>query len=246
MKIYSTIQIGDYHTNQCEDALVIKNVGNDRIIMAVMDGCTTAMESHFVSTLVCKILRKIATEISYRELYEKSLINFNADLELQEILKSLFKELVLVKNQLLLDEKELLTTLIIVLYHKKKKQGIALTIGDGIVSIDGEIFDFNQDNKPDYLGFHLKENFDGWYNNQTQKIFFNDIKDLSISTDGILTFSKIKRTDHEDSIDPLHDLLIDKANNSSDEMLNMKVKKLENHYGLKPTDDIAIIRMIEE
>gem|GEM_PF-6149485 len=61
-----------------------------------------------------------------------------------------------------------------------------------------------------------------------------------------MTFSKIKRTDYDNSIDPLYDLLIDKANDSSDEMLNMKVKKLENHYDLKPTDDIAIIRMIEE
>ncbi|WP_326984672.1 protein phosphatase 2C domain-containing protein [Chryseobacterium sp. MYb264] len=246
MNIYSTIQIGDYHTNQCEDALIIKNIGSDRLLIAVMDGCTTAMESHFASTLVSKILRKIATELGYRELYEKSLDHLNADFELQEILKSLFKELLSIKNQLLLDEKELLTTLIIVLYHKKEKQGIALAVGDGLVCINGELFNFNQDNKPDYLGFHLKEDFDSWYQNQTQKIFFNTIKDISIATDGIFTFSKMKSTDHKAQIDPVDYLLMDKMEDTSDEMLNLRMKKLENQYGLKPTDDIAIIRITNE
>ena len=40
MKIYSAILIGDYHPNHCEDYLYIGEFGKDKIICAVMDGCT--------------------------------------------------------------------------------------------------------------------------------------------------------------------------------------------------------------
>lgn len=54
-----------------------------------MDGCSTAMDSHFSSTLIGKLLRKIAVEKGYQELYQdhnaKSL-----DEELKEILQDLF------------------------------------------------------------------------------------------------------------------------------------------------------------
>jgi len=244
MNIYSALQIGDYHVNHCEDALVIKNMGSDRIMAAVMDGCSTAMESHFASSLVAKILRKTVIEIGYQELYRSGSSYFDPDAELRNILQNTFTERNLIKNQLMLDEKELLTTLIIVLYHKKEKQGIVLTVGDGIVCINGKIFDYDRDNKPDYLAYHLKENFENWYGNQTQKIFFNDLNDVSIATDGISSFINVKKKDHSEEINPTDYLLLDKTNIDSEEMLNMKLKKLEHYYGMKPTDDLAIIRII--
>lgn len=245
MNIYSTLQIGDYHLNHCEDALVIKNIGSDRIIAAVMDGCSTAMESHFASTLVAKILRKTAIETGYRELYEPGSAHFDPDTELKAILQNVFTELNLIKNQLMLDEKELLTTLIIVLYHKKEKQGIVLTVGDGLICIDGEIYDYDRDNKPDYFAFHLKDNFNDWYASQTQKLYFNNIHDFSVATDGIFTLTRLKNLEHEEKIDVFHYLLKEQSGHETDEMLNKKMKKLENQFGMKPTDDLAIIRIIE-
>ncbi|WP_165790581.1 hypothetical protein [Chryseobacterium sp. MYb7] len=38
MNLYSTLQIGDYHINHCEDDLLIKKISSDKIICAVMDG----------------------------------------------------------------------------------------------------------------------------------------------------------------------------------------------------------------
>ncbi|MEF9477531.1 hypothetical protein OWR28_07225 [Chryseobacterium sp. 1B4] len=40
-------------------------------------------------------------------------------------------------------------------------------------------------------------------------------------------------------------VLIDKQGSNSEEMLNKKLKQLEHKYGVKPTDDLAIIRMIK-
>jgi len=188
MKIYSTLHIGDYHINHCQDYLFTGNIGDDKILCAVMDGCTMAIDSYFASTLVGKLLRKISIEKGYSELYSLETISNDIDSYLKSILKELFKELVIIKNQLLLERNELLTTLIILLIDKKTNRGIVLVVGDGLININGQMTEFDQDNKPDYLGFHLAEDFDTWYDNQKQKIFFDQIEDISIATDGIFMF----------------------------------------------------------
>lgn len=245
MNIYSTLQMGDYHTHHCEDDLIIKKIGSDKIICAVMDGCSTAMDSHFASTLTGKILRKTAIEKGYQELYEKSCPK-DLEEELKEIVENLFNELVSTKNRLMLDEKELLTTVTILLYDIKNDKGIILSVGDGVINVNGKITEFDRDNKPDYMAYHLHENYDTWYARQNQKVFFDKLKDVSIATDGILTFSPIKITDHDEKIDPVKYLITDSSQDETEEMLNKKLKKLEHHYGLKPTDDLALIRLIRK
>ncbi|MBL7878381.1 MAG: protein phosphatase 2C domain-containing protein [Chryseobacterium gambrini] len=244
MNIYSVLQIGDYHINHCEDFLITKKIGSNKILCAVMDGCSTAMESQFASALFGKILRKICIEKGYKELYETEK-NSDPEEDLKAVLKELFKEISTVKNHLLLDEKELLTTLTVLLYDTKNDEGIIICIGDGSVCINGKTTEFERDNKPDYLTYHLKEDFEEWYGNQTQKIRFTKLEDVSIATDGISSFIPIKKTDHNEKINPKDYLLYDKNNVESEEMLSLKLKKLEHHYGMKPTDDLAIIRIIK-
>lgn len=244
MNIYSTLQIGDYHINHCEDYLFVGEIGNDKILCAVMDGCTMAIDSYFASTLVGKLLRKIALEKGYKELYNLEVISKDIDNCLKSILRELFKELIITKNQLLLERNELLTTLIILLADKKTNKGVVLVIGDGLVNINGRMTEFDQDNKPDYLGFHLAEDFDTWYDNQQQKIFFDKIADISIATDGIFMFEQITKPKTTDTINGLEYLILDKSEMDKEEMLNFKLKRLEHHFGLKPTDDLAVIRII--
>ncbi|UOQ51820.1 protein phosphatase 2C domain-containing protein [Hymenobacter cellulosivorans] len=243
MKIYSALQIGEYHTNHCEDYVFVGDIGSDKILCAVMDGCTMATDSYFVSTLVGKILRKIAKERGYQELYQPDTAN-NIDIYLKSVVASLFNELNLAKEQLMLERNELLTTLIIMLFDRKTEQGIVLVIGDGLVSINGRVTEFDQDNKPDYLGFHLQDNFDVWYDSQPQKIVFTTLQDVSIATDGIFMFAPVKKAVAVDKINPIDFLLVDKENADSKEMLSLKLKKLEHLYGLKPTDDFAMVRLI--
>ncbi|WP_166920366.1 protein phosphatase 2C domain-containing protein [Flavobacterium poyangense] len=245
MKIYSAIQIGDYHKNNCEDHLYVGEYGKNKILCAVMDGCTTALESHFASTLVGKILKKICIEKGYKEFIEKNEIQLNIEDHLKSILQELMVELKTVKNLLMLDTKELLTTLIIMLLDKSTEQGIILAIGDGFVNINGKITEFEQDNKPDYLGFHLAEDFELFYNSLEQKIAFNKIEDLSISTDGIFTFEKLVLAKSKEEINVSEFLTTEKTFCETDEMLNLKLKKLENDFGLKPTDDLSMIRIIK-
>jgi len=246
MKIYSAIQIGDYHQNNCEDHLYIGGYGKNKILCAVMDGCTTALESQFASILVGKILKKICIEKGYKDFIEQNENQYNIEENLKSILRELLKELKIVKNQLMLDSKELLTTLIIMLVDKNNEKGVVLVIGDGFVNINGKITEFEQDNKPDYLGFHLTDNFEEFYNSQTQKIEFNEITDLSISTDGIFTFEKVILNKSNQDIDVIEFLTKESSNSKKSEMLNLKLKILENEFGLKPTDDFSMIRIIKQ
>lgn len=243
MKIYSALQIGDYHFNNCEDALYIGKFGKDKLICAVMDGCTTAIDSQFASLLVSKIVKKIVIEKGYKDMVDKSETTMTLEQHLKSILRDLFSELKTIKNQLLLDTKELLTTLIIMIVDKNSNQGIVLTIGDGFVNINGKVTEYEQDNKPDYLGFHISEDFEKFYSLQNQKIAFDTISDISIATDGIFSFTKVHQKSTEE-IDVIDFLSKNKDSNETEDMLNLKLKILKNDFGLKPTDDFSMIRIL--
>lgn len=232
MHIDSTLQIGAYHLQHCEDYLFYDNLGTDRVLCAVMDGCTMGTDSYFISTLTGKLLRKIAKARNYLEFYQPALASEPLSMQLKSIMRSLFDELKLCKNQLQLERSELLTTLIILLANKQ--DGVVLVIGDGLISIDGAVRVFEQDNKPDYLGYHLQEDFDQWYTQQAL-VQLPAWQDISIATDGIETFTALegKQTD----IDPINYLLTDTTT------LDKKLKFLEHQAGLRPTDDLAVIRV---
>jgi len=245
MKIYSALQIGAYHLNHCEDYLVTDHIGSEKLLCAVMDGCTMGSDSYFASTLVGKLLRKIAKAKGYKELFGAEPEQPDPEAYLKSILKDLFQELLIIKSQMLLEQNELLTTLLILLFDKKSGHGIILAVGDGVVAVNGVVTEFDQDNKPDYLGFHLHEDFDTWYAKQTQKIYINSARDVSLATDGIGLFTKVAAPKADDVLDPISYLLQNTENEDNDDMLELKLKRLEHVYGLKPSDDLAIVRIIE-
>jgi hypothetical protein len=245
IQLFSALQIGDYHENNCEDNLYVGKFGKNKLVCAVMDGCTMAVDSYFASTLVGKIVKKISLEQGYREFVEENRNTVAIDAVLKSIVANILHELKVIKNILLLDTQELLTTLIIMIIDIPTEEGIILAIGDGFVSVNGKQTEFEQDNKPDYLGFHLNEDFETFYSTLNQKISFNKISDISISTDGIFTFEKIKQGKSEQGIDVIDFLTIDKTNSDKKEMLNLKLKALDTEFGLKPTDDFSMIRILK-
>lgn len=246
MRIYATLAMGEYHVNHCEDHLLIEEMFGGQLLCAVMDGCTMGEDSHFASALAGKLLRKIVKERSFQAFHNSLPAPLPLDNELKEVLRQFFSELKSIKNQLFLETKELLTTLLLLLIDEKTDSGIVLVIGDGLVSVNGKVTVFDQDNKPDYIGYHLNEDFEMWFEKQTQKILIESIQDISISTDGIETFETVGNPVDKENIDPIHYLLNDKIGNDRSEMLNVKMKTMEREFGLKPTDDLAIIRIMKE
>ncbi|MFK7771989.1 MAG: protein phosphatase 2C domain-containing protein [Saprospiraceae bacterium] len=242
MTRYEITQIGEHHTNYCEDYVLTTSLGEDQILCAVMDGCTMATESYFASTLIGKILRKVAKEISYKSFLEKEEIA--VEVLLKKIVAQLFNELKHLKNILFLEKEELLSTLLIGVVDKKNQSGEFLAIGDGMFCIDGKITEFEQDNKPDYFGYHLDEDFEEWYASQNQKISAQKIQDLSICTDGIFTFQKFDNQKYQSSENVIDFLLKNKDGFENQNMIRKKIFEIEKNWGLKPTDDLGIIRLI--
>ncbi|WP_338792525.1 protein phosphatase 2C domain-containing protein [Bernardetia sp. MNP-M8] len=243
MKIYTTLQIGEFHTSYCEDFLIKEQLASNQILIAVMDGCTMGTESVFASILYGKILRKIAKNTFYQEFISKQ----NQETDLQSKLKTILQELIEdtkeIKNKLGLETNELLSTLILGIIDTKNYNAELITIGDGLICVDAKLTEYEQNNTPDYLGYHLTENFEEFYKKQQQKLSISNFEDLSISTDGIFTFKNLKNQNQQKSESEIIDyLLVDYQESEFDNFLDRKIRNLKkiNHL---VTDDLAIIRI---
>lgn len=242
MRIYTTLQIGELHTNYCEDYLITAKIGKNKLLCAVMDGCTMGTDSYFAATLTGKLLRKISKEYNYKEFL--SIESAGLQLILKKITKQLFEELRDAKNMLQLEREEVLNTLLIGVIDTNNRTGEFLCIGDGLICINNRLFEFEQNDKPDYLGYHLHEEFNSWYSKQQQRISAQDIQDFSLATDGIFTFKKFNNKAYTEPDDVVKFLLVDTGESNNSNMLNMKLYDIRTNWGLKAGDDLAIIRII--
>lgn len=245
MKLYQHTQKGLYHADHNEDFLVSEKLNGQIHAIAVMDGCSAGRESYFASTLIGKILRKAINEIAYKAFAEKRKLNIKQ--LIGKIMELLFLELKELKNKLMLNKYELLSTIIIGVVDAEAKTAEVLTVGDGLVSCNGELFEYDQNNKPDYLGYHLDMTFKDWYDQQSQRLSLENVKDLSIATDGILSFQNVKeeKTKNTEIKRPIEYLLNNLEYNKEEYMLRKKIMNMGKD-GIKPMDDVAIIRCLLE
>lgn len=245
MEIFTALKIGAFHTNFCEDFLVYELLSTDQYLVAVMDGCTMGTESVFASILYGKTLRKIAKDLYYLDFVHQSEIPPSA--KLKQVLENLFQQLRSIKNQLGLETAELLSTLIIGIIDQKHGSAQFLTVGDGLICHDGKLIEYEQDNTPDYLGYHLKEDFNHWFAAQQQLLEVSSFKDLSICTDGIFTFQPSSRAMRQKPMAAiLHFLLEDTAGSGQENFMERKIRQLETEDYHVPGDDVAIIRLRHE
>ena len=243
MRIYKTLNIGDFHTNNCEDFLIEAQIAPNEKLIAVFDGCSGGKESVFASFLFGKIIRNI----SRKELQKEAENRDTPDLKskLKEVLKQLVLELKSIKSQLGLDTNELLSTLMIGIINTEDFSAEFLTVGDGLICNDGDIIEYHQDNSPDYLAYHLEEDFDEWYGSQEQTLSINSFDDLSICTDGIFGFKDFENKSQQRSkYNIFQYLLIDKTNAEFEDFLDRKMVFLKDVWHHTVKDDLAIIRVI--
>ncbi|MEM6377396.1 MAG: protein phosphatase 2C domain-containing protein, partial [Bacteroidota bacterium] len=210
---------------------------------AVMDGCSMGKESHFASNLIAKLLRKIAKEFAYLEFVQKK--QAPAFLLLEDIMQRLFLELRQLKHKLDLGREEMLSTLILGILDVKEQALELIAVGDGLVCVNAQLIEFEQDDRPDYLGYHLEEEFEDWFQNQTQRLSCENVEDLSIATDGIFTFKPFNNKKYLkiSEVDLVEYFLVDEQWLNHERMLQKKFLNIEQKFGLKPSDDLTIIRL---
>ncbi|CAL2091330.1 Stage II sporulation protein E (SpoIIE) [Tenacibaculum sp. 190524A02b] len=241
MKIHTTLQIGEFHTKYCEDFLVVENIATNQKLIAVMDGCTMGKESVFAAMLYGKILRNIAKKTFYKDFVTKETTDLKS--KLKDIIQELIVAINATKKQLDLDTYELLSTLIISVVDTKETNAEILVVGDGLVCVDEVFYEFEQEDKPDYLGYHLHEDFELWYQKQEQKISITSFKDFSICTDGIFSFKNLKeKNEQKKETKIIQFLLVDKKFINEENCLDRKILYLKQQWNHMPTDDLAIVR----
>lgn len=216
------------------------------MICAVMDGCSSAKDSQFTSALYAKSLHK-----SGRMLPQMKEIIEDFDLKTIELeaiadffLKQLFEDLKRIKKLFFLKREELLSTIVLLVIDKKKRTACIKMSGDGLFAVNKKITEVDHNNVPNFLGYHLDKPYEEVKAREIQTWTFNEVRDISISTDGI---DKLKPLNKKNSnvLNPRLKLLIEQPN-------NMGVSFLENQYqhlkdkGLVPLDDIGVIRLISE
>lgn len=244
MQQYAFSTIGEYHTQHNEDFSCVHDVGDGLVLMAVMDGCSMGTDSYFAATALGKILRKAAKEQHYQAFIRKE--QAGPEATLKAIAQASFQQLQALQQLLHLDKYELLSTLLLGIVDTAQQKASLLVVGDGLVCCNGQLYVYEQDDRPDYLGYHLHKNFDDWYAAQQQRLNLEAIEDLSLATDGIFTFKPFDQKTYDQTAAPdLVDwLLKDKTGAESDQMLKTKVLGIESDWGLKPTDDLTILRGI--
>ncbi len=245
MIIHQYIKRGSNHPDYCEDFLIVSKK-NDYMLFGVFDGCSSGSDSHFASALIGKIIKAefLKMEIKRKDKIEKNLktLLFNSLMSLKKL-----------KETLLLDEyEELLSTIILFLYDTTKNNGIIVVSGDGLVSINGTETIIDQNNAPRYPAYYLDEmydriSFNTWYGSYNKTFEVSELVDVSISTDGVLSFTGQKQTENEEKVINVVDYLLkDDFLIANKAMSGRKVNILNKKYGLQNFDDLGLIRIVKK
>lgn len=191
------------HDLHCEDNFFIFENG-EKIIGAVLDGCSSGKDAWWASKLISNILSKIqqewndfsaiTTDSSLWDAYVNEIL-FQTSLKIRDIVKVLD-----------VDWESLLSTIVFFVYDKENEQLYVKFIGDGVffVKKDGEWYDIenNENNMPLYLGYYFdKENkslMNFIQSRRTELVY--GVEEFSISSDGIYSFSNIKEKELKQSI----------------------------------------------
>lgn len=239
MKIDTLNKRGTSHPVFCEDFLCYEET-EQWLMAAVFDGCSSGTESHFASALHGKLARKAFRYHAKNALTPDGLAKNMVQSMVYDLLKSM--------NDLALSKMELLSTVLLCIVDKKANHAFIFTQGDGLIVCDGHKEEFDHDDRPDYLIYDVEkiataEVFYLWWEMHIQKREFKEFKDLSIATDGVLTFEKYSYENSEPLDSPLDFLLIDYSA-KKDASLPRKYNKLIRKHKFQHFDDVSIIRIL--
>lgn len=238
MKVETCLHKGAIHENHNEDALYHTVIEDKWLLAAVMDGCSTGNESFFASTLYKKLIRKSCNTIPFLDQVMPDLSIDKMDVkDLGEyILQQVFQDMSKYSKLLMLDKTEILSTLILAVFSVPSEELWVNISGDGYISVNNKIMEFDQNNVPDFMGYHLKEEFSGWISNNTETVFEKNVHTFKIATDGISKFfnAGVKKPE---LIDYSKSFL---ASEDPDPEQTFTRLKKKNHF---PYDDIAVIQV---
>lgn len=250
MIVRTLLKRGSDHKNFAEDSIVYQELDNF-LYACVFDGCSKGIESHFASTLFTKAFRDSITKLNH--VFDNSTASLESQAKM--LVFQMGRKVWETKNLLNLNPIELMSTIILCIVDKNTRNCYIVAFGDGYYRVDGvENFIKNTkfanedsgENKPDYIAYNLENiqnysDFEFIFSQNPERHQFENVTDISISTDGMNTFAKFKQVD--ETIDPVEFLVKDDNWMKNDIMLAKKHNVLMSRYGLINTDDLGMIRI---
>jgi len=168
----STLNVRAESHNSCEDSLWVQE--KDGFIDGIIsDGCSTGIKSHFASQAICYAFKEAMMGL------DTMTDGF--------VIKTALASLRGVAGILGLTEMHLLGTVMAFNYEKLTKTLTIRVFGDGVYYINDIEYIIDQNNTPDYLGYHLKDNamqFNDFLDKYPYKVFYN-VNRFMICSDGI-------------------------------------------------------------
>lgn len=237
------------HSNWCEDNYYVKEFDN-HIVGAVLDGCSTGINSHFASTLIKYSLEtSINEDVNIRQLLTGRFEDYY-----YQIIGDVRSDLIDIQRTLKLADLHLLSTIVFFVYHKSAKKLYVKFFGDGVIYVNGNEIVNDENNTPDYLAYHLTETWSGFFGKVLpEKRFetYESVTNFSICSDGIHSLVNLKNP-HINKQVAINFLVIDEQWNNQANGLNKKfniltnkddaIKRSEELYWWDIKDDLTIIR----
>jgi len=231
----------------CQDA-IYSFENNDYIIAAVFDGCSEIEDSHFASNFLKKVFKNESEKISsvndghYDEAY--SISEFSL-----EVLNNFFKKLDLIRIELNLTVNDFMSTCILMFYDKNSEEGIIYAFGDGFIQIDEHRIVIDHENKPQYFTMFWKNLVNGkeiltrFLDSYEQIWIFKNVKNLTISSDGILSFHHKEKLKEDVLTFLISDEEINGKNIINQESFYEKKYNILKQNDWNHSDDLGIIRI---
>lgn len=173
----SVLNTRAYNHEKCEDSVYAFE--NEHIVMGcIADGCSTGKNSHFASQLFCYAAKN---NLFWPSITDGIILGMMADINS-------------VKDTLLLDADHFLSTCILFIYTKSDKTLKIRIFGDAYYYVDDIEHIVDQNNAPDYIGYHLDDSkFDiNTYLSKYPEIIYANVDRFMICSDGI---KRIERSD---------------------------------------------------
>lgn len=250
MILHKVLRRGSDHADFCQDFCSIGETENF-LYLAVFDGCSGGKDSHFASTLLGKAFNDVLKNLNDALNKQEQDIAINAKF----LLYMMSRKMAEVKQVLNLEIIELLSTVVLCTINKNSRECLITAFGDGYFYVDGTevmikntrfLNKENGENMPDYITYDLADiaaygDFENWFNSKSEIHKFENVNNVSISSDGIGTFKAYKHCD--ETINPIDFFVKDEGFMDTKNMLERKYNVIRNRYCMINTDDFSLIRV---
>lgn len=245
MQIKSVLKKGEFHPVFCEDFLYHTPLTKSIYLSAVMDGCSMGESSHFSSALLGKLLKKATIGMRYQE-FARDILPLDetplAEIG-KEIVHRVWKGLKELANSLMLEQVEMLSTLLLTLVDIRSGKAWVLMSGDGFLAVEGKVIESDQNNRPNYMAYHLSKDFEAWFGTEVSFFEYKGLKELTIASDGVGSFEPLLKNKPPFYKEIEAYILLDSEYAELKNSFDKKIDLLKVSHGLILTDDLSLIQM---